>query len=54
MKNIVYNLLTSGHELLGVLLFLMYYIVIILIMLGASYVIFRIWEKISNFLFGEE
>ena len=51
MKEFVYNLLTNGHEVLGILLFLLYYIIIGLIMLGVSWVMVKAWEKISNFLF---
>ena len=51
MKELVYNLLTNGHELLGILLFLLHYIIIGLVMLGVSWVMVKVWEKISNFLF---
>ena len=51
MKEFVYNLLTNGHEVLGILLFLLYYFIIGLIMLGVSWVMVKAWEKISDFLF---
>ena len=51
MKEVVYNLLTNGYEVLGILLFLLHYIIISLIMFGISWVVVKAWEKISNFLF---
>ena len=51
MKEFVYNLLTNGHEVLGILLFLLYYFIIGLVMLGVSWVMVKAWEKISDFLF---
>ena len=51
MKEFVYNLLTNGHEVLGILLFLLYYFIIGLAMLGVSWAMVKAWEKISDFLF---